>query len=79
MSNKTFMPGQIVGKLRRLTYLVSQGKMASQAYKEAGIVDQVFYRWRRKYGGLRIEQDKRMKDLQRREMRNFAVRWPIWR
>ncbi len=65
MPKKTFTPEQIVGKLRQIEVLVSQGKTVPQACKEAGIVDQTVYRWRREYGGLQIEQAKKMKELQR--------------
>jgi transposase-like protein len=43
--------------------LLSQGKTVAQACKEAGIVEQTFYRWRKEYGGLQIEQAKKLKDL----------------
>ena len=65
MPKKTFTPEQIVGKLRQIEVLMSQGKTVSQAAKEAGITDQSFYRWRKEYGGLQIEQAKKFKDLQR--------------
>jgi transposase-like protein len=45
--------------------LVSQGKTVPQACKEAGIVEQTFYRWRKEYGGLQVEQAKKLKELQR--------------
>jgi len=44
---------------------VSQGKTIPQACKEVGIVEQTFYRWRKEYGGLQVEQAKKLKDLQR--------------
>jgi len=65
MPKKTFTPEQIVGKLRQIEVLVSQGKTVPLACKEAGITDQTFYRWRKEYGGLQLEQAKRLKDLQR--------------
>ena len=65
MAKKTFTPEQIVGKLRQIEVLVSQGKMVPMACKEAGIVEQTFYRWRKEYGGLQVEQAKKLKELQR--------------
>lgn len=65
MPKKTFPPEQIVAKLRQIEVLVSQGKTIPQACKEVGIVEQTFYRWRKEYGGLQIEQAKKLKDLQR--------------
>ena len=65
MPKKTFTPEQIVTKLRQIEVLMSQGKTVSQASKEAGITDQTFYRWRKEYGGLQLEQAKKLKDLQK--------------
>ena len=65
MPKKTFTPEQIVGKLRQIEVLVGQGKTVPLACKEAGITDQTFYRWRKEYGGLQLEQAKRLKDLQK--------------
>ena len=65
MPKKTFTPEQIVAKLRQIEVLVSQGKTVPQACKEAGIVEQTFYRWRKEYGGLQVEQAKKFKELQR--------------
>ena len=60
MPKKTFTPEQIVGKLRQIEVLVSQGKTVPLACKEAGIVDQTFYRWRKEYGGLQLEQARKL-------------------
>lgn len=60
MPKKTFTPEQIVTKLRQLEVLVRQGKTVPLACKEAGIVDQTFYRWRKEYGGLKVEQAKKL-------------------
>ena len=65
MPKKTFTPEQIVAKLRQIEVLVSQGKSVPLACKEGGITDQTFYRWRKEYGGLQIEQAKKLKDLQK--------------
>jgi transposase-like protein len=65
MPKKTFTPEQIVAKLRQIEVLRSQGKAVPLACKEAGIVDQTYYRWRKEFGGLQLEQAKRLKDLQK--------------
>jgi putative transposase len=65
MPKKTFTPEQIVGKLRQIEVLVSQGKTVPVACREAGIVEQTFYRWRKEYGGLQLEQAKTLKELQK--------------
>jgi putative transposase len=65
MPKKTFTPEQIVAKLRQIEVLMSQGKTVSLACKESGITDQTYYRWRKEYGGLQLEQAKKLKDLQK--------------
>ena len=64
MPKKTFTPEQIVGKLRQIEVLIGQGKKVPLACREAGIVEQTFYRWRKEYGGLRVDQAKRLKALE---------------
>lgn len=65
MPKKTFTPEQIVGKLRQIEVLIEQGKQVPLACREAGIVEQTFYRWRKEYGGLQIEQARKLKELQK--------------
>ena len=65
MPKKTFAPEQIVGKLRQIEVLVGQGKTVPLACKEAGVTAQTFYRWRKEYGGLDLEQAKKLKELQK--------------
>jgi transposase-like protein len=65
MPKKTFTPEQIVPKLRQIKVLIGQGKAVPLARKEAGITAQTFYRWRKEYGGLQLEQAKKLKDLQK--------------
>ena len=65
MPKKRYTPEQIVGKLRQIEVLISQGKPVPVACREAGIVEQTFYRWRKEYGGLQMEQARRLKDLQK--------------
>jgi transposase-like protein len=60
---------QIVSKLRQIEVLLAQGKSAALACKDAGVSQQSYYRWRKEYGGLEIDQAKRMKDLERENMR----------
>ena len=61
MPKKPFTPEQIVGKLRQIEVLVSQGKTVPVACREAGIVEQTFYRWRKEYGGLQVAQARKLK------------------
>ena len=60
---------QIISKLRQIEVLMAQGKSAALACKDAGVSQQSYYRWRKEYGGLAIDQAKRMKDLERENMR----------
>ena len=55
--------------LRQIEVLISQGKAAPVACREAGISQQSYYRWRKEYGGLELYQAKRMKDLERENVR----------
>ena len=69
MGRRSFTPEQIVAKLRQIEVLMSSGKGAALACKEAGISEQTYYRWRKEYGGLKIEQAKRMKELEKENVR----------
>ncbi len=64
MSKKTYTPEQIVTKLREIEVLTSQGASIPAACKQAGISDVSFYRWRKEYGGLKLDQAKRLKQLE---------------
>ena len=69
MPKKKFNAEQIVVLLRQIEVLMSQGKAAPVACREAGISQQSYYRWRKEYGGLELDQAKRMKDLEREHIR----------
>jgi putative transposase len=69
MPKKVFTPEQIVAKLREIEVALASGKSVSLACRDAGIVDASYYRWRKEYGGLKIDQAKRMKDLERENAR----------
>ena len=58
-----------LSELRQIEVLQSQGKSPPVACREAGISQQSYYRWRKEYGGLEIDQAKRMKDLERENIR----------
>jgi len=69
MPKKRFSAEQIVTLLRQIEVLLSQGKAAPVACREAGISQQSYYRWRKEYGGLELDQAKRMKELERENVR----------
>jgi len=69
MVKKAFKPEQIIGKLREAEVLLSQGLTVIEASRKLGITDQTYYRWRREYGGMRVEQAKRLKELEKENSR----------
>jgi putative transposase len=69
MAKKRFSAEQIVVLLRQIELAMGQGKATPLACREAGISEQSFYRWRKEYGGLQVEQAKRMKDLEKENTR----------
>jgi putative transposase len=69
MARRTFTPEQIVAKLRQIEVLMSADKAAALACKEADISEQTYYRWRKEYGGLDLDQAKRLKELERENAR----------
>ena len=69
MPRKRFSAEQIVNKLREADVLLSKGQTIAQACKQIGVTDQTYYRWRREYGGLKVDQAKRLKELERENAR----------
>ena len=63
MPRKRYSPEQIINSLREAEVLMSQGSTAGQAARHLGITEQTYYRWRKEYGGMRINQAKRLKEL----------------
>ena len=60
---------EIVNKLRQADVELSKGATIAQACKSIEVTDQTYYRWRREYGGLKVSQAKRLKDLERENSR----------
>ena len=65
MPIRRYKPEQIVTLLRQVEVEIANGKTPPQACKEAGITQQTYYRWRKEYGGLKLDQAKRLKELER--------------
>ena len=65
MPMKRYKPEQIVNLLRQIEVEIANGKTPPQACKEAEITQQTYYRWRKEYGGLKLDQAKRLKELER--------------
>lgn len=64
MAKKRYTPEIIIRKLREAEVLQGQGKTIAQVVKHIGITEQTFYRWRKEYGGMRVDQAKRLKELE---------------
>ena len=69
MGRKRPGPEQIVTLLRQIEVSTSQGKTILLACREAGISDQSYYRWRKEYGGLDLDQARKMKELEKENLR----------
>ena len=69
MSRRRFTAEQIIGMLREADVELSQGNNVGQICKGLGISEQTYYRWRREYGGLKVTQAKRLKDLEKENSR----------
>ena len=65
MPRKRYTPEQIINSLREAEVLMSQGSSAGEAARHLGITEQTYYRWRKEYGGMRINQAKRLKELEK--------------
>jgi transposase-like protein len=65
MARKRYSPEQIISKLREAEVGLAKGQTTTQVCKKLGITENTYYRWRREYGGLRIDQAKRLKELER--------------
>ena len=69
MSRKRYTPEQVLGMLRQAEVELAQGKRIGEVCRSLGISEQSYYRWRKEYGGLELDQAKRMKELQRENVR----------
>jgi len=65
MPMKRYKPEQIVTLLRQVEVEIASGKTTPQACRDAEITQQSYYRWRKEFGGLKLDQAKRMKELER--------------
>jgi transposase-like protein len=65
MARRGYTPEQIIGKLREVDVLVQQGYSVGGVVRKIGVSDHTYYVWRREYGGMGVEQAKRLKELER--------------
>ncbi len=66
---KGFTAEQIIKKLREAEVLLSKGEKVEQVIRKLGVSDVTYYRWRKEYGGMQVDQAKRMKDLEKENAR----------
>lgn len=69
MAQKKHKPEEIVGKLRQVDVLVSQGRPVAEAIRAIGVTAFTYYRWRKEFGGLKSDQVKRLKELEKENER----------
>ena len=69
MARKRYSAEQIISKLREAEVDLAKGKTTGQVAKKLGITEQTYYRWRKEYGGLRTDQAKRLKELEKENAR----------
>jgi len=69
MAKKGYTPEQIINKLGEAEILLSQGSTLTVVWKKIGVSDHTYYRWRKEYGGMRIEQARCLKELEQENYR----------
>ena len=69
MPRKGHSPEQVLNKLRQVEVAVAGGKSVGQAVREIGVTDHTYYRWRRDYGGINLDQAKRLKKPEQEDAR----------
>ena len=69
MPRKRFTTEEIISKLREAEVELARGKKVPQVCKQLGVTEQTYYRWRKEYGGLRVDQAKRFRELEKENVR----------
>lgn len=69
MQRRRFRPEEIIGKLREADVLLSRGMTATEVVKVLGVSEVTYYRWRKEYGGMKVSQAKRLKELEKENTR----------
>lgn len=69
MSQRRFKPEEIVSKLREADVLNAEGQTVAQACKHIGVTEFTYYRWRKEYGGMKTDQARRLKELEKENVR----------
>ncbi len=69
MGRQRYTPEQVIGKLREAEVALAKGQTVVEVVRTLGITEQTYYRWRTEYGGVKVEQARRLKDLERENAR----------
>ena len=69
MARKRYRPEEIIQKLREAEVEIARGATVGAAAKKIGVTEQTFYRWKKEYGGLKMDQAKRLKELEKENSR----------
>ena len=69
MARKRYSPEQIIGYLREAEVLLSKGSTLPQSCRKIGIAEQTYYRWRKEYGSLSVDQARRLKGMEKENIR----------
>lgn len=64
MARKTYTAEQIIAKLRQVEVILGHGRTMDEAVREIGVTKNTYYRWRQNYGGMKLDQAKRLKELE---------------
>jgi putative transposase len=69
MPRKVYTPEQIIRKLREAEVFIAEGMTAIEVARKIGVTEQTYYRWRKEYGGMQLEQARRLKGLEKENTR----------
>jgi transposase-like protein len=69
MARKRYKPEEVVNKLREVDVALATGKTVAEACRSIGVTEHTYYRWRREYGGLKVDQVRRIKELEHENQR----------
>ena len=66
---KRLSPGQIINRLRKAEVALANGNTTKEVWRDLGVSEQTYYRWRKEYGGMKVGQAKRLKELEKQNQR----------
>ncbi len=69
MAKKGYSPEQIIRKLREAEVFIAEGMTVGEAARKIGVTEQTYYRWKKEYGGMQVEQAKRLRKLEKENIR----------